>query len=289
MTTFEKKTVLITGGTSGIGKATALAFAKEGANVVVCGLRVAEGEQVAREIMSTGRRALFVQTDVVREDQIIALIEKTVATFGGLTKASSSCATTVGVPTRLGALAPRRARRKPKTLLQAMSRIVRPPRPVAAHRQNLGGQPVDLPRLRGRDEDSGLHQRGPRLRKNPQASGPTTPMPRAVRRSRNPSTRRSTTTCPPWKRRRCLPALLSAQRALGGSSISLPGARPGHPEAQNAPKPAREALDGVDSRAGICKLRQSWLKVRFRSETKPWKETFCSSGPENQIPKSGIS
>ena len=58
MTTFEKKTVLITGGTSGIGKATALAFAKEGANVVVSGLRVAEGEQVAREITSTGQTRL---------------------------------------------------------------------------------------------------------------------------------------------------------------------------------------------------------------------------------------
>jgi len=84
MTTFEKKTVLITGGTSGIGKATALAFAKEGANVVVSGLRVEEGEQVAREITSTGGGALFVQTDVIREDDIIVLIEKTVATFGGL-------------------------------------------------------------------------------------------------------------------------------------------------------------------------------------------------------------
>jgi NAD(P)-dependent dehydrogenase (short-subunit alcohol dehydrogenase family) len=50
MKTFEKKTVLITGGTSGIGKATALAFAKEGANVVVSGRRVTEGEEVAREI-----------------------------------------------------------------------------------------------------------------------------------------------------------------------------------------------------------------------------------------------
>jgi NAD(P)-dependent dehydrogenase (short-subunit alcohol dehydrogenase family) len=84
MTTFEKKTVLITGGTSGIGKATALAFAEEGANVVVSGLRVEEGEQVAQEIMSTGGGALFVQTDVIREDDIIALIEKTIATFGGL-------------------------------------------------------------------------------------------------------------------------------------------------------------------------------------------------------------
>src|SRR5215469_5062363 len=84
MTTFENKTVLITGGTSGIGKATALAFAKLGANVVVSGLGVAEVEQVAREITSTGGGALFVQTDVIREDDIIALIEKTVATFGGL-------------------------------------------------------------------------------------------------------------------------------------------------------------------------------------------------------------
>jgi NAD(P)-dependent dehydrogenase (short-subunit alcohol dehydrogenase family) len=58
MTTFEKQTVLITGGTSGIGKATALAFAKAGANVVVAGLQVAEGEQVAREITSSGGGAL---------------------------------------------------------------------------------------------------------------------------------------------------------------------------------------------------------------------------------------
>jgi len=61
MKTFENKTVLITGGTSGIGKATALAFAKEGANVVVSGRRVAEGEEVAREITSAGGSALFVR------------------------------------------------------------------------------------------------------------------------------------------------------------------------------------------------------------------------------------
>ena len=48
MKTFQNKTVLITGGTSGIGKATALAFAKEGANVVVSGRRVAEGIDLIR-------------------------------------------------------------------------------------------------------------------------------------------------------------------------------------------------------------------------------------------------
>ena len=84
MKTFENKTVLITGGTSGIGKAAALAFAREGANVVVSGRRVAEGEKVAGEIASAGGRGLFVQTDVAREDEIIALVEKTLGAFGAL-------------------------------------------------------------------------------------------------------------------------------------------------------------------------------------------------------------
>ena len=84
MKTFQNKTVLITGGTSGIGKATALAFAKEGANVVISGRRVAEGEKLAKEITSAGGSALFVRTDVAREDDIVALVEKTVGTFGAL-------------------------------------------------------------------------------------------------------------------------------------------------------------------------------------------------------------
>ena len=84
MKTFENKTVLITGGNSGIGKATVMAFAKEGANVVISGRRVAEGEKLAKEITSAGGSALFVRTDVAREDDIVALVEKTVGTFGAL-------------------------------------------------------------------------------------------------------------------------------------------------------------------------------------------------------------
>ena len=84
MKTFENKTVLITGGTSGIGKAAALAFAKEGANVVVSGRRVAEGEEVSRGITSAGGSALFVRADVSREDDIVALVETTVRAFGAL-------------------------------------------------------------------------------------------------------------------------------------------------------------------------------------------------------------
>src|SRR5438034_3405528 len=71
MKTFENKTVLITGGNSGIGKATVLAFAKEGANVVISGRRIAEGEKLAKEITSAGGSALFVRTDVTREDDIV--------------------------------------------------------------------------------------------------------------------------------------------------------------------------------------------------------------------------
>jgi NAD(P)-dependent dehydrogenase (short-subunit alcohol dehydrogenase family) len=93
MKTFQNKTVVITGGTSGIGKATPLAFAREGANVVVSGRRIAEGEQVVREITSNGGSALFVQTDVTREDDIIALVEKTVGAFGALHVAFNNAGT----------------------------------------------------------------------------------------------------------------------------------------------------------------------------------------------------
>jgi NAD(P)-dependent dehydrogenase (short-subunit alcohol dehydrogenase family) len=84
MKIFENKTVLIAGGTSGIGRAIALAFAKEGANVLISGRRVARGDELAREITSAGGSALFVRTDVAREDDIVALVEKTVGTFSGL-------------------------------------------------------------------------------------------------------------------------------------------------------------------------------------------------------------
>jgi NAD(P)-dependent dehydrogenase (short-subunit alcohol dehydrogenase family) len=81
MKAFENKTVVITGGTSGIGKATALAFSYHRANVVFSGRRISEGENRVREITSAGGKALFVRTDVSREEDIIALIEKTVATM----------------------------------------------------------------------------------------------------------------------------------------------------------------------------------------------------------------
>ncbi len=64
---FKDKVVLITGATSGIGKATAYAFAKEGAKVFFCGRRTNLGEANAREILAFGGEATYMQADVRRE------------------------------------------------------------------------------------------------------------------------------------------------------------------------------------------------------------------------------
>ena len=79
---FSGKTVLITGGTSGIGKDTAIEFAKAGANVVIAGRREAEGKAVVEEIEKTGQKGLFVKTDVSKEEDVKNLIDTTVKTFG---------------------------------------------------------------------------------------------------------------------------------------------------------------------------------------------------------------
>src|SRR3954470_4531355 len=84
MKTFTNKVVLITGGTSGIGRATAVAFAKEGAKVVVSGRRVEEGEETVRQIKAAGGEGIFVKTDVTQVAQVKALVDKTVETYGRL-------------------------------------------------------------------------------------------------------------------------------------------------------------------------------------------------------------
>ena len=81
---FKDKTVLITGGTSGIGRETAVAFAEQSANVVVSGRREAEGKETARQVEAAGGKALFVKGDVSDEQQMQEMVEKTVKTFGAL-------------------------------------------------------------------------------------------------------------------------------------------------------------------------------------------------------------
>ena len=84
MSDFQGKVALVTGGTSGIGRATAIAFAKEGAKVVVAGRRAAEGEETVRQIRGKGGEALFVPTDVSQEAQVKNLVGRTLEQFGRL-------------------------------------------------------------------------------------------------------------------------------------------------------------------------------------------------------------
>ena len=83
-TSLKNKVALVTGGTSGIGEAAALALARAGAKVVVAGRRESEGQAVVNAIEKAGGDALFVRTDASREADVKALVDKTVARFGRL-------------------------------------------------------------------------------------------------------------------------------------------------------------------------------------------------------------
>jgi NAD(P)-dependent dehydrogenase (short-subunit alcohol dehydrogenase family) len=80
----EGKIALITGGSSGIGRATALAVAREGGAVVVAARREAEIEETARRVRDAGGRAIATATDVSSEMQVEALVETTLRTYGRL-------------------------------------------------------------------------------------------------------------------------------------------------------------------------------------------------------------
>jgi NAD(P)-dependent dehydrogenase (short-subunit alcohol dehydrogenase family) len=81
---FADRVAVVTGGASGMGRATALALAAEGAAVVVADVAVEGGEQTAAEIAGKGGRAVFRRTDVSRADDVRALVDAAVAEFGGL-------------------------------------------------------------------------------------------------------------------------------------------------------------------------------------------------------------
>jgi NAD(P)-dependent dehydrogenase (short-subunit alcohol dehydrogenase family) len=84
MNEFQGKVALVTGGTSGIGRAAAIAYAREGAKVVIAGRRAAEGEETVRLVRAQGGEALFVPTDVAQEAQVKNLVGRTLEQFGRL-------------------------------------------------------------------------------------------------------------------------------------------------------------------------------------------------------------
>jgi len=89
----NKPVVLVTGGLTGIGRAAAVAFAKKGAKVVVAGRRDEAGQALAKELRSLGSEAEFINADVRKEDEVRALVDRTVARFGRLDVAVNNAGT----------------------------------------------------------------------------------------------------------------------------------------------------------------------------------------------------
>src|SRR5229473_2275202 len=82
--------VLITGALTGIGRATAEAFAKEGARIVIAGRRDEAGQELVDELRFSGTEAEYWRTDVRHEDDLRSLVDKTVARFGRLISPSTT-------------------------------------------------------------------------------------------------------------------------------------------------------------------------------------------------------
>ncbi len=80
----EGKVVIVTGGAQGIGRAAALAFAREGAKVAVADVLTVEGEETAQKIKAAGGEAFFIRCDVTQAAEVQAMVETTVLTYGRL-------------------------------------------------------------------------------------------------------------------------------------------------------------------------------------------------------------
>jgi NAD(P)-dependent dehydrogenase (short-subunit alcohol dehydrogenase family) len=89
----NQKVAIVTGGSSGIGRATAVALAKEGVKVTVAARRAKEGEETVRLVKEAGSEGIFMKTDVANEDDVRSLVDKTVKTYGRLDYAFNNAGT----------------------------------------------------------------------------------------------------------------------------------------------------------------------------------------------------
>src|SRR5690349_22330491 len=85
--------VLITGALTGIGRAAAMIFAQEGARIVVSGRRDKEGQALVAELQGLGAEAIFVHTDVRKDEDVRNLVDQTVKRFGRLDVAVNNAGT----------------------------------------------------------------------------------------------------------------------------------------------------------------------------------------------------
>jgi NAD(P)-dependent dehydrogenase (short-subunit alcohol dehydrogenase family) len=95
---YTSKVVLVTGGTSGIGKATALAFAEARAKGVITGRREKESAEVAAEITKTGGTAAFVRADVAKDADVVKAIDFVLSTHGRLDVAFNNAGDEIAGP-----------------------------------------------------------------------------------------------------------------------------------------------------------------------------------------------
>jgi len=106
METFKDKVILITGGSSGLGAATALRFARDGAKVAIGARRAEQSEAVVRQIEGLGGHGVFIRADVSRREDVEALVAETVAYFGRLDCAVNNAGITGPVLTPIADIEP---------------------------------------------------------------------------------------------------------------------------------------------------------------------------------------